>query len=58
MKVVALIIIRIDAFALIHLDMLTFVTVVKVKNDHVCVTIINTKKIEGRILRHLSNRKN
>jgi hypothetical protein len=54
MKVVTLLIIRIDAFALIHLDMLIFVTVVKVKNDHVCVTIINTKKVEGTILRHLS----
>ena len=58
MKVVAIIIIRIDAFALIHLDMLIFVTVVKVKNDHVCLTIINTKKIEGTILRPLSNQRN
>ena len=57
MKVVTLKLNRIEAFALIHLDKFIFVTVVKVKNDHVCLTVINTKKIEGTILRHLSNRK-
>ena len=58
MRVLTPKLIRIDVFALIHLDMLTFVTIVKVKNVHVCLTIIKTKKIEGTILRPLSNRRN
>ena len=57
MRVLTSKVIRIDAFALIHLDMLTFVTVVKFKNDHVCITIINTKNKEGTILRPLSNQR-
>ena len=39
--------IGIAAFALIHLDMLTFVTIIKVKNDPICLTIIKYK--ENRI---------
>ena len=54
--VLTLKLIRIVAFALIHLDMLTFVTIVKVKNDHVCLTIIKNK--ENGILRPLSNQRN
>jgi hypothetical protein len=58
MRVLTPKLIIIDASAFIHLYMLTFATVVKVKNDHVYLTIINTKKIEGTILRPLSNRNN
>ena len=43
MKVLTLTLIRIDAFALLYLEMLIFVTVVKVKNVRVCLTIIEYK---------------
>ena len=43
MKVLTLKPFRIDAFALLHLEMLTLVTIVKVKNDRVCLTIIEYK---------------
>ena len=44
MRVLTLKLIRIDVFAFIHLDMLTFVTIVKVKNDLECLTIIKYKR--------------
>ena len=59
MTVLTLKLITKDAFALlIHLDMLTFLTVVKVKNDYVCLTVVNTKKIDGTVLRPLGNQRN
>ena len=58
MRVLTPKLIRIDAFALIYFDMLTFVTIVKDKNVHVCLTLIKTKKKKGTILRPLSNRRN
>ena len=58
MRVLTSKVIRIDAFALIHLDMLTFVTIVKVKNDHVYQSKLNTKKVEDTNLRPLSNQRN
>ena len=58
MRVLTPQLIIINAFALIHLDMLTFVSLFQVKNDHVCLTIINTKKIEETILWPLNNQKN
>ena len=56
MRVLTPKLIRFDAFALIHLDMLTCVTIVTVKNHYVLLTIINTKIIEETILRPLGNR--
>ena len=44
MRVLSLKRIRIAAFALIHLDMLTFVTKVTVKNDPLGLTIIKYKE--------------
>ena len=44
MRVLSLKRIRIAAFALIHLDMLTFVTIVKVENDPLCLIIIKNKE--------------
>jgi hypothetical protein len=45
MKVLTLKLIRNDDFALIHLDILTFVTIVEVKVDPLCLTVI---KIQGK----------
>ena len=44
MRVLTFKLIRNDAFALIHLDMLTFVTIVTVKNSPTRPTIIKYKE--------------
>ena len=44
MKVLTPKLISNDAFALIYLDMLTFVNIVKVQNDQLCLTIIKYKE--------------
>ena len=54
MRVLALTLIRNDDFALIRLNMYTFLTIVKVKNDPLCLTVITFKKKDGNILSPLS----
>ena len=44
MIVLTLILIRNDNFALIHLGMLTFVTIIKVKNYPLCLIVIKYKE--------------
>ena len=44
MRVLTLKLIRNDVFTLIRLDILTFITIDKVKNDSVCLTIIKCKE--------------
>ena len=43
MRVLTLKLITNDAFALICIDIIIFVTIVKAKNDEVCLTIITYK---------------